>query len=248
MELAYAVHMKESTPIPPNSDPPARSRRPRGSITSRGILDVAERLAADGIDAVTVRAVASALQASPMALYRHFATKDALVDALLDRVLGRFQPPPTTDDWVEDLRAFAVNHRRILRDHPWAITPLFSHPAPGLNAVRIGESALGILQRGEVTGDRAVAIFSGILALNYGWSAFTSARDAVRPAGEYDEPPPLGDALAALPADEFPLTVAVAGAMGGFGTDGHYGIVLDGLLAGIAPASTTVGAVRARRG
>ncbi|MFC8796555.1 TetR/AcrR family transcriptional regulator [Promicromonospora sp. NPDC057138] len=229
--------MKESTPpimSPDRPAGPARARRPRGSITAAAILDAAEQLAAEGIDAVTVRAVTSRLHASPMAFYRHFATKEALVDALLDRVLGRFQPPPATEDWVEDLRSFGLSHRRILQDHPWAVTPLFGHPSPGLNAVRIGESALGILHRGGVTGDRAVAIFSGIIALNYGWSAFTTAQLTARPAAGNDEPPALRDVLAALPVDEFPLTVAVADSMGGFGTDLHYGIALDQLLAGVS--------------
>jgi AcrR family transcriptional regulator len=238
MELAYAVHMKESTS-------PARSRRPRGSLTPERILEAAEELAADGLDALTVRAVAARMQASPMAFYRHFDTKDALVDALLDRVLGRFRPPGETDDWVDDLGAFAVNHRRVLQDHPWAITALFGHPSPGLNAVRIGECALAILQRGRVTGDRAVAVFSGVIALNYGWSAFASARDAVRTPGEYDEPPPLGSVLATLPVAEFPLTVAVAADLGDFGADAHYRIALGQLLAGLR---ATGGAARARRG
>ena len=233
--------MTESTPRVKSPDRPAgqaHARRPRGSITVPAILDAAERLAAEGIEAVTVRAVTSQLHASPMAFYRHFATKEALVDALLDRVLGRFQPPPATEDWVEDLRSFGLSHRRILQDHPWAVTPLFGHPAPGLNAVRIGESALAILQRGGVTGDRAVAIFSGIIALNYGWSAFTTAQLTARPATG-DDKPPLREVLAALPADEFPLTVAVADSMGGFGTDPHYRIALDRLLAGVSTASLT---------
>lgn len=211
--------------------PTGRPRRARGSITAEAILDAAEELAAEGLDALTVRAVTSSIQASPMAFYRHFPTKDALVDALLDRVLGRFEAPPHTDDWVGDLRAFAANHRRILQRHPWAITTLFSHPNPGLNAARIGEEALRILERGGITGDEAVATFSGLIALNYGWSAFSTAREALGSAG--DERPPLGDVLASLPAEEFPLTVRSASSMGGYGSDAHFEIVLAQLLAGI---------------
>ena len=61
-----------------------------------------------------MRAVATRLEAVPMAIYNHFATKEQLVDALLDRVLSRFEPPPPTDDWIEDLRRFAGAHRRLL--------------------------------------------------------------------------------------------------------------------------------------
>ena len=93
---------------------PRRTRRPRGSLSPELILDAAEAVAAQCFDALTMRAVAARLDAVPMALYNHFATKDELVDALLDRVLTRFEPAPPTGDWIEDLRVFARTHRRLL--------------------------------------------------------------------------------------------------------------------------------------
>ena len=197
---------KESQP--PSRGTARRTRRPRGSLTPEVILDAAEALTAEGFDAITVRSVAARLGAAPMALYNHFATKDELVDALLDRVLGRFQPQPETGDWVEDLRAFARAHRSVLTGHPWAVAPIFSHPNPGPSALRIGEHALAILARGGLPDDHAVAAFSGILALNYGWSSFTAARD-------------------------LDATGAVAAQMGAYGSDEHYEFVLDHLVGGL---------------
>src|ERR687896_2086226 len=132
-----------------------RMRPPRGSLTAAVILDAAEAVAAQGFDALTIRAVAARLSAVPMALYNHFATKEQLVDALLDRVLSRFEPPPAGDDWVEDLRHFARAHRRLLVEHPWAVAPLFTQPNPGMSSVRIGEHALSILRRAGFSGARA---------------------------------------------------------------------------------------------
>ena len=122
-----------------------------------------------------MRAVAARLEAVPMALYNHFETKEQFVDALLDRVLGRFEPPLPTGDWIEDLRAFARAHRQVLADHPWAVAEIFKHPNPGPAAVRIGEHAFAILARGGLSENDAVAAFSGLLALNYGWSSFVVA-------------------------------------------------------------------------
>jgi AcrR family transcriptional regulator len=211
---------------------PARAggkRRPRGSLTPEAILDAAETVAAQGFDALTIRAVAARVGAVPMALYNHFATKDQLVDALLDRVLGRFEPEPPTGDCVEDLRRFARAHRRLLTTHPWAVAPLFARPNPGMSSVRIGELALEILRRGGLSGERAVAAFSGIIALNYGWSSFTTAR-ALDPSSPGHD---VGADLLALPPAEYPLTVAVADEMGAYGSDHHYELVLDQLLRGL---------------
>jgi AcrR family transcriptional regulator len=164
-----------------------------------------------------------------MALYNHFATKDALLDALLDRVLNRFQPEPRTEDWRADVAAFARAHRRVLVEHPWAVAPLFGRPSPGLGAVRIGEHALGIFRRCGFSDADAVAIFSGIIALNYGWSSFTTARD-LDPGGPSHD---VAAMLSELPRDQFPLTVQAAAGMGAYGSDEHYELVLGGLVRGI---------------
>jgi AcrR family transcriptional regulator len=221
--------MSNDSSQPHRNHATGRTRRPRGSLTPAVILDAAEDVAGEGFDALTMRAVAARLGAVPMALYNHFATKDEVVDALLDRVLSRFEPEPATDDWGEDLRRFARAHRRLLTRHPWAVAPLFTQPNPGLSSVRIGELALRILRRAGFSNARAVAAFSGIIALNYGWSSFTTAR-ALDPAGPGHD---VGAMLAALPRSEYPLTVEVADEMGAYGSDHHYDFVLDQFLSGL---------------
>jgi AcrR family transcriptional regulator len=214
------------------STAPRRARRPRGSLSRDAILDAAEHVAQLGFQAVTLRAVASQLDAAPMALYRHFPTKDALVNALLDRVLGRFLPEPTTADWVADLRGFVRCHREMLVRHPWALAGFFSHPSPGPNATRVGEFALEILRRAGFPSDRVVATFSGLLAFNYGWQAFASARD-VQPDNAAQQ---VREALAQVSISAFPHTAAVAAEMATYGNDRHYELMLDQLIVGIRSA------------
>ena len=214
-----------------NSSRRARPRRARSSVTAAEILLAAEIVARDGFDALTIRAVATQMGASPMALYRYFATKDELIDAMLDRVLGRIELTPTKDDWLADLTAFAAAHRAVLSDHPWAIVPLFTHSNPGVNAAVIGETALEILERGGITGADAVATFCGILALNYGWFAFSTSRDATRAVVEPEAA--LAESLSVLPADRFPLTLSVADELSHYGSDAHYARALRQLIAGV---------------
>jgi AcrR family transcriptional regulator len=209
--------------------PPRRTRRPRGSLSREVILEAAERVAEQGFEYLSMRAVAARLGAVPMALYNHFATREALVAALLDRVLSRFAAPPATGDWLADLRAFAGAHRQLLSDHAWAVAPIFTNPSPGLSSVRIGELAMAILTRGGLTQREAVAAFSGLIAINYGWASFTAARD-LDPEGPSRE---LEETLRGLPADLFPLTVATAAAWGDYGGDGDYAFVLDSFLGGL---------------
>ncbi|SFR92854.1 transcriptional regulator, TetR family [Microbacterium sp. cf046] len=217
--------------------PNPRPRRGRSSVSADEILRAAEHVAREGFDALTMRAVATEMGASPMALYRYFATKDDLVDAMLDRVLGRIDLRPPTDDWLVDLSAFATAHRAVLAAHPWAIVPLFTHSNPGINATVIGEAALSILARGGIDGARAVATFCGILALNYGWFAFSAARDATR--GTVDPEAALAGALAMLPADRFPRTLSVAGELAHYGSDEQYATALGQVMRGVDAAART---------
>jgi AcrR family transcriptional regulator len=205
-----------------------RSRRPRNSLTVEEILDVAERVAAGGIETLTIRAVATELESSPMALYRYFSTKEELVDALLNRVLGRMEPPSESASWIQDLGVFARNHRDMLSRHQWAVTALIAHPVPGPNALPIGEWALRILDRGGITGDAAVATFSGIIGLNYGWASFVVARTAG--AGESL----AQDLVDPGVAQAFPFTASVARPMSRYGSAEHYELMLGQLLAGIS--------------
>jgi AcrR family transcriptional regulator len=204
-----------------------RPRRARNSLTVADILDAAEAVASNGMDAVTIRAVAERLGSSPMGLYRYVASKEELVEALLDRVLGRMPDVPETTDPLADLRAFAFTHRDLLIAHPWAVPGLIAHPLPGPNALPIGEQALRLLHRLGVEGDRAVAMFSGVIALNYGWVSFALASRAAAAA-------PSLERISAGPADGYPHTTAVGAAMARFGSDDHYRTVVSELLGGLA--------------
>jgi len=201
-----------------------RTRRPRGSLDAQAILDAAERVAAGGVEALTIRGVAAEIDAAPMALYRYYPTKDAIVEALLDRVLSRVRPRLGSDDWLDDLRAFAFDHARTLIQHPWAVIPLFTSPTPGPESARIAEEVLGILARGGVEGEDAVAAYSGIVALNYGWAAFAAPRtsDAA-----------LRTSLRALPPGRFPYTAAVIEPLSRYAGQANYERSLEFLLAGI---------------
>jgi AcrR family transcriptional regulator len=200
------------------------TRRKRGSLTAEEILDAAERVAATGIDSLTVRAVAARLGASPMALYRYFPTKDALVEALLDRVLARI-PLPQQGPWDRELRELALAHSRTLAMHPWAVGPLFAHPSPGMSTLRLGEVFLGILARGGLVGEDAVGAFGAVLALNFGRAAFAAS------APDSGLPP--------VDPGAFPHTAASSAALAGYASDAMHARALDLLLAGIGASART---------
>ena len=179
-----------------------------------------------------MRAVATQIDASPMALYRYFATKDALVAALLDRVLGRVPMIQSTAQWTDDLATFARAHASVLRHHGWAVPGLFRTPDPGPGAAITAEQAFGILARGGLTGSSAVSAFSAIIALNYGWAAF--ARPDRTPAE-------LRDGMLALPPTLFPHTRALADELAAYANPRNYDRALALVIDGISRTANGVG-------
>jgi len=79
----------------------ATSTRDRILSSARGLFD------AGGLDAVSLRKIASEVELTPMAIYRHFADKDALIDALVIDALDRWAervaaiPPDEPAAWLE---------------------------------------------------------------------------------------------------------------------------------------------------
>src|SRR5262249_28787387 len=86
---------------------PAAKPRPR---LSRGrVLEVAIGQAdSRGLEAVSMRTLAEELGVAPMALYRHIAGKEDLIDAMVDIVFGEVGVPPGGGDWKAAMRQRAI--------------------------------------------------------------------------------------------------------------------------------------------
>ena len=102
----------------------------------------------EGLDAVSLRRVATALRSGTASFYRVLESRDELLDRMVDAVLGRHVPPEASGDWRADLAAVARNRRAMLKAHPWLGTELAGRPAIGPNALIHHERALGAAAAG----------------------------------------------------------------------------------------------------
>ncbi len=74
-----------------------------------------------GLDGLSMRGLAGILQVAPMALYRHVANREDLIDAMIDVVFGEVVLPAGGADWKTAMRERAVSLRDVLALHRWAI-------------------------------------------------------------------------------------------------------------------------------
>ncbi|MDH2426154.1 TetR/AcrR family transcriptional regulator [Sphaerisporangium sp. TRM90804] len=116
--------------------PPGRG--PRKTLTVEEVVAAAVALAdAEGLEAVTMRAVAQALGVAPMSLYTYVPGKAELLDVMLDTVFGQMPRPDLSGlPWRGRLEAVARDNRALFERHPWVAAVSTARPplGPGLLA------------------------------------------------------------------------------------------------------------------
>ena len=73
-----------------------------------------------GIDALSMRKLADELGVVPMALYKHVANREELLDGMVEAIVGEIDPPTAGADWKSAVRGRVLSARRALQRHPWA--------------------------------------------------------------------------------------------------------------------------------
>lgn len=82
-----------------------------------GAVELAD---AQGLAQLTMRRLGESLGVEGMALYKHVANKDDLLEGMVDLVLSEAEPPSAGEDWRSELRRGALSMFEVLLSHPWA--------------------------------------------------------------------------------------------------------------------------------
>lgn len=164
----------------------------RAGLTRAAVLAAARELLADGgVQALSMRALASRLDVAPNALYSHVANKTALLDDLLDDLLAVVQAPsPDVRDPAAGLTELMLSTYDVLTAHP-ELVPLYlsRQGARGANALRLGQVMDTLLERAGVTGVAGTQARRVLIVHTIGSAAFTSA-----PSPDSDPPLSATDA------------------------------------------------------
>jgi AcrR family transcriptional regulator len=116
-----------------------------------------------GLDAVSMRAVAQRLGVTPMALYHHVRDKQDLLDGLVERLLTELPIPDPELPWAERLRALATSLRETAARHPDAFLMLFRRPA-ATPAARRAREAVYVALRDAGAPERLIARLERLLS------------------------------------------------------------------------------------
>ena len=212
------------------------SRQVTRSLILRTALAIIDR---DGVDALSMRRLSDAVDRDTTVLYRHVASKAAVLDGVAEIVLSQLSVDTTDRVWSRQLRVVAHRFRALALEHPNVVpllvtrplaTPLGQRP-PG--TLRPLEDVLTLLTSAGLTGDDALHIYRVLFAYLHG-HILNELQEIIERPEETDHVLQLG--LYRLSIIEFPQIRALAPALASYDGATELDRGLDLLLTGLTAA------------
>jgi AcrR family transcriptional regulator len=217
---------------------PRKTGTPRRSLSRESIVAAAMViLRAEGIDAVSMRRVATELGTGAASLYAHVAHKEELLDLLFDEVVGEIPlPEPDPSHWREQItELWTQSHAALARNGDISRVALGRVPL-GPNALRVAELTMTILRGGGVP-DQAVAWAVDVVGTYVAADAIESAMLVDRQRSGQDPVEYIGRVgryFASLPAARFPTITALSAQLVAGDGDDRFAFGLQLLISGLA--------------
>jgi AcrR family transcriptional regulator len=213
--------------------------RAREPLTRERVLEAAVAAAdRDGVASLTMRRLAAELGVVPMALYKHVANKEELLDGMLDVVVTEIDPPRTDADWKTAVRERILSARAALLRHPWASQVMETRTDPTPTVMSYMDSMIAMFRAGgfsiDLTHHAMHALGSRLLGFSQ--ELFNDASD-LEPGVEAEMMRAVADTYPSI----YELYLAVThddGSVVGPGCDDgfEFGFALDLLLDGLERA------------
>jgi AcrR family transcriptional regulator len=209
-------------------------------LTVDRIVDTAlELMRTRGYEAVSMRAIAKALDTGPASLYAHVASKGQLDQLVVNRICAGIEvPEPDPERWEEQIKELLRSTLAAYRRHPGSARAAMGMIPTEEGALVTAEGMMAICLAGGVP-DQLAAWFGDLVALYVGAIAVEESIWAERAAaGEVaDSEEEVVEQVRAyfdsLPGDRFPILSSMAGVMTAGSGDDRFEFGLDVLVAGL---------------
>ncbi len=122
-----------------------------------------------GLEALTMRRLASEVGVEAASLYHHVPNKDALLTGVLIRMRSEMRiPDPIPTDWMDLMEAIFAEYRRVLAAHPNLM------PLAGRRVESDPDSGLLFLVQQGFSDNDAVELWQSVIAFTIGYSMLSS--------------------------------------------------------------------------
>jgi AcrR family transcriptional regulator len=216
-----------------------RDRPAKPPLSEEAIVDAALAiLQTAGLDAVSMRRVASALDTGASSLYVYVPNREGLLSLMFDRVIAEIElEPPDPSRWRAQLHSLLLRMYQALIAHPGIAALTLTDPATTETMLAFIENLLGILLAGGVDVQDAAWVCDTVVLLVTGAAHEEEMRrgDANDPQQQIDE---LSDLFSQLPPEHFPLISAHATEMLAGDSEERFRFAVDLIVDGLVARAT----------
>lgn len=224
-----------------------KKRASRVGLNKQRIVQAAVALAdAGGFDSLSMRNLAGELDSAPMALYRHVANKEGLLDGMVDVVFSEMYPPQIHGDWRKELRKRGISARAALQRHPWAVGLMESRVHPGHASAVHHNATMGCLREAGFPFREAVHAYNLLDSFTYGFTL----QELTIPFATPEESGEMARTTVGERGEQFPYLAEVVVELGKRGYDytEEFEFGLDFILDGLERHRTSLASRRRPRG
>jgi AcrR family transcriptional regulator len=222
-------------PNPPWHREPRRESKPQ--LSQELIVKTAlEILAAEGIESVSMRRIARALDTGPASLYAHVSNKDELDELMFDRVLaGVPLPQPDPERWIIQLKELLRGHVQAMLAYPGIAKVAWSTTVPvGPNVLQHGETILALLRAGGLSIKQAAYAADALSQYTRAFADQGSASGDIDEADVARRGKQMWEYMNSLPPGTFPNLLRVGEFFNAETASERFQFALDMFLGGLA--------------
>ena len=199
----------------------------RQPLNRRRILEAAVAFVdREGLEALSMRKLGGELGVEAMSLYNHVPNKGALLDGMVEVLLGELEVPPDGEGWEDRIREAYRRFRRLAHDHPDIFSLLIIRPPEAMYGVWLAEEFLRTLREAGFEPMMALHAFRALNSYTVGY-AMAEIRDfALEPGGSRSGALQLSE-------EEFPRIAELRQNLEGVDRDAEFEFGLDLIFAGL---------------
>jgi AcrR family transcriptional regulator len=214
-----------------------RDRPAKAPLSEDAVVDAALAiLQSEGLEAVTMRRVAAALDTGAASLYVYVSGREGLLQAMLDRVTATVElEVPDPSRWRAQLHSLLQRMRQALVAHPGIAAITLGDPPTTEAVLRLTENLLGILLAGGLAPQDAAWACDIFVLLVTAVTSEDEVRHARGRSGD-EQRNQVGEIyrkFAGLPPDRFPLITAHAAEMVAGDSDERFRFAIDVVVDGV---------------
>jgi len=190
--------------------PDGEENRRRALTRERVVTEALAVISADGVAALSMRALAARLGVVPGALYRHVRSKEQLYDLILDNVLAEVDCQADHSlDWTGQVTALAQRLRAVLENHPGIAGLLKTRDPLSPHSLALAEAFLAPLHAAGMPERQTALAFRLIYDYTLGFALSDRTSASEQRLQDTATRHQLHTFLQSLPTDRFPVLATI---------------------------------------